>query len=183
MLTGEYATLRAVEPGDLEQLRLWRNNPVLRRNFREYREISPADQQKWYDSIRVDNPTTRMFSITDMQSKLLGACGLCYIDWMRRSADFSIYLGDSYLDEKYAPCAGRSLIRYAFAELGLHRLWAEVYEFDSVKKSFLDSLGFREDGVLRDAHFTDGKWWAASMYSLLDDGSHRTVAAVLTAKT
>lgn len=171
MLTGEYATLRAVEPGDLEQLRLWRNDPGLRRHFREYREISPADQQKWYDSICIDNPAVRMFSITNKQNNLLGACGLCYIDWMRRSADFSIYLGSCYLDNKYAPCAGRSLIRYAFAELGLHRLWAEVYEFDSVKKVFLASLSFHEDGVLRDAHFADGQWWASSMYSMLESDS------------
>lgn len=168
MLTGEHAILRAVEPGDLEQLRLWRNDPVLRRNFREYREISPADQQKWYDSIRIANAAVRMFSITDKQNNLLGACGLCYIDWLRRSADFSIYIGDCYLDDKHSPCAARSLIRYAFAELGLHRLWAEVYEFDTRKKGFLTSLGFREDGVLRDAHFADGQWWASSMYSMLN---------------
>ena len=36
--------------------------------------------------------------------RLLGACGLCYIDFINRSADFSIYIGadDLYIDELYA---------------------------------------------------------------------------------
>jgi RimJ/RimL family protein N-acetyltransferase len=169
MLFGTHAILRAIEPGDLEQLRLWRNDPQLRRNFREYREISPADQQRWYDSIRVDNLTTRMFAITDSGGTLLGACGLCYIDWMRRSADFSIYLGRGYLDDKYALCAARMLMRYAFEDLGLHRLWAEVYEFDELKAHFLTSIGFRFDGALRDAHYAEGKWWDSRMFSSIND--------------
>lgn len=178
MLSGEHTILRAVEPSDLEQLRHWRNDPTLRRNFREYREISSTDQQKWYDSIRIDNLATRMFAIADKQEKLVGACGLCYIDWVRRSADFSIYLGDFYLDERYAPCAARLLIRYAIADLGLHRLWAEVYEFDLAKKGFLSALGFREDGILRDAHYADGHWWASSIFSLLKNEVQLTALSV-----
>jgi len=167
MLVGTYAILRGVELADLEQLRHWRNDPALRRNFREYREISSTDQLRWYDSIRIDNPSTRMFAITDLAGTLVGACGLCYIDWMRRSADFSIYLGGCYLDDAVAPCAARTLSEYAFRELGLHRLWAEVYEFDQVKSAFLTAIGFRLDGTLRDAHFCDGRWWNSLMFSKL----------------
>ena len=29
-----------------------------------------------------------------VDNKVLGACGLCYIDWINRNADFSIYIGD-----------------------------------------------------------------------------------------
>jgi hypothetical protein len=108
-----------------------------------------------------------MFAITDLAGTLVGACGLCYIDWMRRSADFSIYLGGCYLDDAVAPCAARTLSEYAFRDLGLHRLWAEVYEFDQVKSAFLNAIGFRLDGTLRDAHFCDGRWWNSLMFSKL----------------
>lgn len=168
MLRGKHAILRAIEPGDLEPLRLWRNDPQLRRNFREYREISPADQQRWYDSIRIDNPATRMFAITNLDGALLGACGLCYIDWLRRSADFSIYLGDQYLDDTIAPSAAHTLISYAFDDLGLHRLWAEVYEFDTQKSEFLAGMGFGLDGTLRDSHFCERRWWNSLIFSKIN---------------
>lgn len=170
MLTGAHVTLRAIEPGDLEPLRLWRNRPDYRRYFREYREISSVEQENWYRTDVIGNPRTRMFVITEAASgRLLGACGLCYIDAMRRSADFSIYIGadNLYIDDHYAADAGRLLLDYGFRELNLHRIWAEIYEIDEKKQVLLPSLGFSLDGRLRDAHFTEGAWCASLMYSIL----------------
>ena len=45
MLLGEYTGLRAIEEDDLEQLLVWRNDPAMRRYFREYRELSMANQR------------------------------------------------------------------------------------------------------------------------------------------
>ena len=170
MLTGTHVTLRAIEPDDLEPLRAWRNRPDYRRYFREYREISSVEQQNWYSTDVIGNPRTRMFAITETVSgRLLGACGLCYIDAMRRSADFSIYIGadDLYIDDQYAVDAGRLLLDYGFRELNLHRVWAEIYEIDTQKQVLLPALGFVRDGRLRDAHFTEGTWCASLMYSIL----------------
>lgn len=170
MLSGKVTGLRAIEPDDLEQLRLWRNIPNFRRHFRESRELSRAQQQNWYDKIVLGDPNTRMFAITALEDgRLLGACGLCYIDWMRRSADFSFYIGDgdAYIDDIYAPDAGRVLINHGFLTLGLHRLWCEIYAFDDKKKAFLPSLGFQLDGRHRDHHFEDGRFHDSLFYGLL----------------
>ena len=68
----------------------------------------------------------------------MGACGLCYIDWINRSADFSIYIGykDLYIDDIYAIEAGVLLKDYGLNILNLHRLWAEIYSIDNKKKIF-----------------------------------------------
>ena len=105
MLKGKYVGLRAIEESDLSQLLLWRNQPNYRRFFREYRELSQTNQRNWFDSKVLNDKSTEMFSIVDINTgELLGACGLCYIDWINRNADFSIYIGkdDLYIDEKYA---------------------------------------------------------------------------------
>ena len=81
-----------------------------------------------------------MFSIIELESdRLLGACGLCYIDWINKNADFSIYIGadNLYIDDNFAPDAGSIMARYGFEELGLHRLWAEIYDYDDLKKNLL----------------------------------------------
>ena len=170
MLDGKQVALRAIEPADLELLRGWRNQPHFRRNFREYREISSIEQQHWYDTQVVGNAAVRMFSIVDRKTGvLLGACGLCYIDWLRRSADFSIYIGadDRYIDAEYADDAARILMDYGFDELGLHRLWAEVYAFDTKKQAMFRRLGFKVDGRFRDSHWAEGRWHDSLFFALL----------------
>ena len=49
MLTGEITGLRAIEESDLEQLLAWRNDPRMRRFFREYRELNMTQQKSWFD--------------------------------------------------------------------------------------------------------------------------------------
>ena len=174
MLSGKNVGLRAIELVDLPQLLEWRNKPEFRRYFREYRELNAEQQRRWFDEKVNGDPTIKMFSIIDLSNGcLLGACGLCYIDWVNRSADFSIYIGiDSlYIDEKFAPDAAKILIRYGFDELGLHRLWSEIYAFDDRKKAFFDQLGFTLDGLHRETHWANGLWHDSLFYGLLSTDS------------
>lgn len=161
MLTNNSVILRSIEIDDLEQLRVWRNNPDLRKYFREHSELSKQDQMNWYEKVVLQKTSTFMFAITDRGTKnLLGACGLCYLDWLRKSADLSIYIGfeNIYLDDKYAKDSANALIKYGFEELGLHRLWAEVYSHDAKKQDFFKQLKFTLDGRFRESHWSEGRW-------------------------
>ena len=167
MLKGKYVGLRAIEESDLSQLLLWRNQPNYRRFFREYRELSQNDQRNWFDSKVLNDKSTEMFSIVDVNTgELLGACGLCYIDWINRNADFSIYIGkdDLYIDERYAIEAAQIMMKYGFEELNLHKLWSEIYSFDEAKKVMFDRLGFKLEGVHKETHWTEGKWCDSLFY-------------------
>lgn len=94
MLKGEYVGLRSVEKNDLPILLEWRNQPEYRQFFREYRELNLENQNRWFDIKVMEDSSTIMFTIIDLQNgEILGACGLCYIDWINRNADFSIYIG------------------------------------------------------------------------------------------
>lgn len=167
MLKGKYVGLRAIEESDLSQLLLWRNQPNYRRFFREYRELNQTNQRNWFDSKVLNDKSTEMFSIVDVNTgELLGACGLCYIDWINRNADFSIYIGkdDVYIDERYAIEAAQIMMKYGFEELNLHRLWSEIYSFDEAKKVMFDRLGFKLEGVHKETHWTEGKWCDSLFY-------------------
>ena len=170
MLTGELTGLRAIEERDLPQLLAWRNDPRMRRYFREYRELNMVQQRGWFDAKVNSDPSIRMFSVIDLETnQLMGAAGLCYIDWVNRNADFSIYLGadDLYIDEDFAPDAGRTLLRYGFEELNLHKVWSEIYSLDAPKQKLFYELGFAREGVHRQTHFTEGKWVDSLFYGLL----------------
>ena len=170
MIKGIYTGLRAIEEKDLEELLSWRNKPEFRRFFREYRELNYTQQIAWFENKVNNDLSTRMFSIVDLESGiLLGACGLCYIDWINRTADFSIYIGydDLYIDLKFAPDAASALIQYAYNELCLNRLWSEVYSFDFKKIKFFKDLNFTLDGTHRQTHWAEGQWVDSLFFSLL----------------
>ena len=170
MIQGQLTALRAIEEADLPQLLAWRNQPELRRYFREYRELNTTQQRQWFEAKVNGDPGTRMFAITRRSTgQLLGACGLCYIDAVNRTADFSIYLGADglYVDSHLAPDAAITMTRYAFDELGLNRLWSEIYAFDTAKAEFFQRLGFALDGRHRQTHWAEGAWHDSLYFSLL----------------
>jgi RimJ/RimL family protein N-acetyltransferase len=171
MLEGNLVCLRALEPGDLGFLLEWRNRPDFRCYFREYRELSLDRQKVWYERTVLNDSSTIMFSIVKKATgELLGACGLCYINWVNRSADFSIYIGaeNLYIDKKYAPDAAIVMARYAFGEINMHRVWAEVYDFDERKIALFKSLGFRLEGHFKETYWHDNCWHDSLFFSMLE---------------
>jgi len=170
-MIGAEVVLRPITPDDLEPLRRWRNRPDTRRYFREYRDITPAMQQAWYQQTVLQDERVHMFAIAQKHGgRLMGACGLCYLDARNSSADFSLYIGadDLYIDDRFAPDAGRLLLRYGFETLNLHRIWAEIYAIDTAKQALLPALGFALDGRHRDAHrLEDGSYTDCLFYGLL----------------
>lgn len=170
MLVGENVGLRAIDKNDLSALLQWRNQPEYRRYFREYRELSFEQQMNWFENKVLNDKGTVMFAIVEIYTgELLGACGLCYIDWINRNADFSIYIGKDgmYIDDVYAIEAAQLMMKYGFEELNLHRLWAEIYSFDEKKKAMFDKLGFSLEGCHKETHWTEGEWCDSLFYGIL----------------
>jgi len=170
MLKGKKVGLRSIEESDLKQLLEWRNQPEYRRFFREYRELNSSNQKMWFESKVLQDKNTEMFAVIELETqKLIGACGLCYIDWVNRNADFSIYIGKDnlYIDEVYAIEAAQLMIEYGFNELNLHRLWSEIYDFDEVKQSMFAKLRFSFEGRHKETHWTEGVWCDSFYYGLL----------------
>lgn len=171
MIKGKLVGLRAAEQEDLELLRDWRNNPSLRRNFREVRELSMFNQLKWLEKTN-QSANDFFFVFENLETgEPIGAGGLLYTNWIIRAADFSFYIGfeNSYIDEKgFAEDAAGLLIKYAFESLNLNKIWMELYEFDAKKiKFFTEKFNFVREGTLRENCFEDGKYWDSHIYSLL----------------
>ena len=172
MIKGSVTGLRAVERDDLPQLLEWRNQPLYRRFFREDRELNSFQQERWFEETVVGGSSTRMFSIVELDGgRLIGACGLCYINWRDRNADLSLYIGIGglYIDDTYAPDAARTLLHFGFEEMGLHRIWAEIYSVDTAKEKLFKSLGMTLDGRHRETRWTAGHWVDSLFFSVLAD--------------
>ena len=172
MIAGNKISLKAVERKDLEQLRNWRNNINFRKYFREFKEISDYEQEKWFDDKIKKDDKTIMFSIRDLKNNvLIGCCGLVYINWKDRHADLSLYIGknDLYIDDNgLAEESCKLLLDYAFSDIGLNKVWTEIYEFDQKKYNLFEKIGFSQDGILRQNYWFEGKWWNSIILSVLN---------------
>tara|TARA_B100000212_G_C27310669_1_gene505586 strand:- start:194 stop:730 length:537 start_codon:yes stop_codon:yes gene_type:complete len=169
MITGKKISLESIDAEHIEQLRNWRNDPSLRKYFREYREISYEMQKKWFDKIASDQNQVN-FSIKDKQTgKLIGHCGLYYINWRARHGEFGIYIGDkNYRGLGYGSDALRQLCKYGFEELNLNKIWCEVYS-NNLSLDMYRHIGFVDEGVLRQNYYCEGKYWDSYILSMLRD--------------
>jgi len=173
MLSGKKTTLMSVEENNLEQLRTWRNKPKLRKYFREHREISRSMQARWFKKINEDSGQVN-FQIHDKgTNKLIGHCGLYYINWIHRHAEFGIYIGDDdFRNGGYGSDSLRTLIGYGFGDLNLNKIWCEVYSNNEALEVY-KHLGFQEEGHLRQHYYNEGKYWDSYMLSILKEDYYR----------
>lgn len=160
MIEKDNIGLRAVEKSDLNQLKVWRNNPEFRNHFREIRELNDANQERWFENLNQDSNSYFFVVVCLETGEIIGAGGLLYINWIIRSADLSFYIGDNneYVSDS-ARCinAVTAILDYGFKTLGLNKVWMELYENDERKlKLFKDTFNFSIDGVLRDNWFDNG---------------------------
>lgn len=174
VIVGNKLSLRSIEEKDLSQLKTWRNKEHFRKYFREYKELNQHHQTEWFIKYVTKDFNTIMFGIEENDTTaLIGVCGLCYINWIHRNADLSIYIGkdDIYIDTKKGGLAWETLdllFKYAFCQINLHKVWTEIYAFDKDKHQLFEKYGFSKDAILRDNYFYDGKYMDSHIYSILN---------------
>lgn len=188
MLTGKKVVLDVISPDSKEWMRNQRNRPEMRKYFREWKEISKDQQDRWYQS-RGNNtdPNHVYFEIREIPeggqrdtpvgwtdkpvsaTDLVGCCGLHYVDWRLRSAEFGVFICEEARGKGLGKEALTMLFDYGFREMNLHKIWAEVYDGNAAIKLYTDGLGMAIDGKLRHNQFTNGKYIDSTMLSVLED--------------
>lgn len=168
MLLGKKIYLSEIKEESLEALRVWRNDESLRVFFREYHEITQEMQTKWFNECVKNTEKQFNFEIRILQpDELIGHCSLNYVSWTNRTAEFGIYIGPKNMrGHGYGSDALLTLLRYGFNELGLNRIFCEVFSMNAAIETYR-KIGFKDEGVLREHHFTDGKFIDSFMLGML----------------
>jgi len=81
--------------------------------------------------------------------ELIGSMGLVDINFRHRRAEVGYLLGKSYWNRGYATEALRAVLRYAFEELDLNRVFAYHFECNPASGRVLQKAGFQREGCLR----------------------------------
>lgn len=103
------------------------------------------------------------------ERKPIGVISLMNVSEANSSADLSVILGPPEdRDQGYGADAIRTVLDYAFGELGLHRIGLSVFEFNEPAIAAYEKLGFRKEGRLRQAVKRDDVFHDAVLMSMLD---------------
>ncbi|NLF32665.1 MAG: GNAT family N-acetyltransferase [Planctomycetes bacterium] len=81
--------------------------------------------------------------------ELIGSVGLSGMDNPHQRAELGYWVGVPYWGRGYCTEAARGLIRYAFAELGLHRVFAHHFTRNPASGRVLAKAGMTHEGTLR----------------------------------
>lgn len=153
MLTDGVISLRPIEHSDLTFLRDLANDPAVRANIVGWDwPLSLSSQERWFDS-GIETDQARRFVVSrTSDGRQLGVTGLWDIDWRNRTAMSAIKIGGS-ADARGHGYGSRSIqlmMAFAFEDVGLHRLYAQILEFNAASLAlYRDTHGWTVEGRSR----------------------------------
>ena len=168
MLESKDVKLREIEEYDLELICKWRNDWDILKTVFSYLPISLTKQRKWYENYLNDNSVQTFLIQYKDESKPIGTVTLGHIDYKNQNAEIGVMIGESgYRGRGLAKQTLKLLIEYGFKELNLNRLYLQLFEQNETAHQLYKSLGFKQEGVLRNHQFKNGTFCNVLMMGLL----------------
>lgn len=138
----------------------------------DYHQFTYKEAADWVHGCMGEHETYKFWAIctNDAEKRIVGWVSLSQIDTRNRSAcHHGIVIGDNAYRDGYAMFEAMFFsIRYAFEILQLHRLYGSCLSRHPVSPSMCQALGFRIEGIQREAVFRDNKYHDILNLSLLD---------------
>lgn len=100
-------------------------------------------------------------------NELIGTIG--FNNWVPKNkrAEIGYDLHPSYWRNGYATEAIQRVISYGFSEMELNRIGAVVYLENKASRQLLKSIGYAEEGILKEYMLQNGQFYDVTMFSLL----------------
>jgi len=99
--------------------------------------------------------------------KMIGDCGFLRIEPKHHRTEIGYVLNRNFWSKGYMTEAVHELIRFAFKEMGMHRV-AATCDFDNVRSAaVMERCGMTLEGVHRDSELRRGRFIAKKMYAIL----------------
>ena len=174
---GKKVILRAMELSDCEMIRGMFNDPDIEDLVVGWAfPVSSYAQEQWLRYHYNDQSNLR-FVIETEEDGPVGIATLTDIDWKNRRAYHGIKLANKDRRSKgIGTDSVMAIMRYAFDELGLHRLDGSWFDTNDASKCMYKKCGWIEEGVQREYVFKKGKYrdltvvgvLASDYYALID---------------
>jgi ribosomal-protein-serine acetyltransferase len=129
---------------------------------------SPADSLAFIQSTRKLAADNLGFSVAiRIENQIAGVVGYHTFDWPNRSCILGYWLVESHQGRGIATQTCQALIDFAFAALNVNRIAIACAVENTRSRAIPERLGFRPEGIVRDAEWLNTRYVDHALYSLL----------------
>ena len=168
---GSRVRLTLLRENDLEFIHKWKNQVDLSYVTSNPLQRISLEERKRRFKERVPS-VFAIRRITDNQ--FMGEISLYGYNPKNRSAGVGYFTGQDYRQQGYTKEGLCLLINYLFGVVGLNKVMVDTGAFNQASIALLKSLGFQQDGCLRQHQLLDGVLHDQLLFSLLAEewGEH-----------
>jgi len=153
--------IRPIKKQDLEYLNSWKNNRKIYKFLGGgFMPVSIDTQEQWLENIIDTTSNNKRFIIERVDNnKPIGLIGLYDINWIHRTAEIGLFIGDGSEQGKgYAKIAYEIIESFAKKDLNLRKIKLFVVYNNNKALSLWKSVGFSEIGKLSRERYIDGEY-------------------------
>ncbi|CAG34769.1 GNAT family N-acetyltransferase [Desulfotalea psychrophila] len=162
--------LREISRQDQKTINEWRNNnDLISLLGAPFRYIDESIDSAWLDNYFSNRSNCVRLAVCQHGSNdIIGAVYLLSIDWISRSCEFAIWIGDvEFRGNGVGTFATEGALKHAFLDLNLNRVYLTVLEENEAARALYKKVGFSEEGKHRQAVFKEGKYMNMIQMSIL----------------
>ncbi len=144
--------LRALDVSDVDRTLRWHNDETTYSTLlSNFRHVSPAAETEWIRRKTAFSHTEVNLAIClHPDGRHIGNVYLRHIDWISRTCEFGIFIGEPDCRGKgHGGTATRLTLRHAFLDLGLRRVSLFALAENTGAAAMYERCGFRREGLLR----------------------------------
>ena len=172
IIRAERIYLRPAERADLPDFVRWFADAETTRHLALRAPFSQAMEEKWFEGLlgRQGKSDYHFVACLLEDGRSIGTVGLHGLDLENGKAEFGISIGEKDAwNRGYGTEALRAICDFGFGALRLERIELEVYEDNARAIRSYEKAGFRHEGRLRRAHFSEGRHFDVLVMALLRD--------------
>lgn len=167
-------TFREFEERDIDFIYRWKNDEKLSNMIvAEFKPFSYEDAKKWVYGCMGEHDNYKFWAIctNDSERRIIGWVALSNIDRANQSAEtHSIVIADPDYNDGIAWIETEfHLLKYAFEELKLNRLYGVSLMGHKMSNTIGELLYFKTEGILRQAYYKNGRFYDLQYIGILKD--------------
>jgi [ribosomal protein S5]-alanine N-acetyltransferase len=169
-LQGERVALRWMTTRDADALYAIFSDPEVVRYWSTLPMTRKAEARALLRDIREEHADGHLHEwglVQRENDRVIGTCTLFHIDRGNRRAEVGFALGRPWWGQGLMREGLGVLLDFAFGELALRRVEADVDPRNRLSAELLERLGFRREGLLRERWNVGGELQDAAFYGLL----------------
>lgn len=167
---GKLIRLRAREPEDAPLLYQWFNDPEVTEHLTMRYPLSMKSERDFIERVSTPGYAHAGFAVETLADRrLIGGVDLQHTSAENRCASLGIAIGDKTCwDGGYGTDTMRTVCRFGFEMMNLHRIELEVYANNARARHVYERVGFVLEGCRRQALYKYGRYQDVLVMSLLE---------------